>query len=161
MLARVRDGAIAPAEVEREVLGHYRRFITDHTGEFRRAVAFAAERDNYPLLIHCTSGKDRTGIASAILLLAVGVPRDVVLQDYDLTNRYRRDVSHLFGPSSAPDVIALLLSAPVQYIEAALDEMDRRFGSFDAYLAKGLGVDDAMRDRLVDLLSEVAAPAEV
>ena len=136
------------------MLGHYRLFVADHAEEYRRTVAFAAEPENYPLLVHCTSGKDRTGIASAILLLAVGVPRAVVLEDYDLTNRYRRDVSHLFGPSTPEDLISLLLSAPAHYLEAALDEMDRRFGSFDGYLAKGLGVDDAMRRRLTDLLTE-------
>ncbi len=154
MLARVRAGSITTAELEREVLGHYRLFVADHAEEYRRTVAFAAEPENYPLLVHCTSGKDRTGIASAILLLAVGVPRAVVLEDYDLTNRYRRDVSHLFGPSTPEDLISLLLSAPAHYLEAALDEMDRRFGSFDGYLAKGLGVDDAMRRRLTDLLTE-------
>ena len=75
MLARVRAGAITTAELEREVLGHYRLFVTDHTEEYRRAIAFAADPANHPMLIHCTSGKDRTGFASAVLLLAVGVPR--------------------------------------------------------------------------------------
>ena len=138
MLARVRAGAITTAELEREVLGHYRLFVTDHTEEYRRAIAFAADPANHPMLIHCTSGKDRTGFASAVLLLAVGVPRDVALQDYVLTNRYRRDVSHLFGPETPEDVIALLLSAQPPYLEASLDEIDRKFGSFDDYLTKGL-----------------------
>jgi protein-tyrosine phosphatase len=154
MLSRVRSGAITIAELEREVKGQYRLFVSDHVDEYRRAVAFAAEPDNYPLLIHCTSGKDRTGFASAVLLLAVGVPRDVVLQDYDLTNRYRRNVSHLFGPGTPEDIIALLLSAQAHYLEAAFDEIDRRFGSFDAYLAQALQVDDAMRARIHALLTE-------
>jgi protein-tyrosine phosphatase len=154
MLARVRSGAITTAELEREVIGHYRLFVTDHAEEYQRAVAFAADPDNYPLLIHCTSGKDRTGYASAILLLAVGVPREVVLQDYDLTNRYRRDVSHLFGPYTSKTIISLLLSARARYLESALDEIDRKFGSFDGYLVKALHLDDATRARLYDLLTE-------
>ena len=87
-------------------------------------------------------------------MLAVGVPRDVVLQDYDLTNRYIRDVSHLFSPATPEDLIAMLLSAQTHYLESALDEIDRKFGSFDDYLAKALGVDDATRARLYDLLTE-------
>jgi protein-tyrosine phosphatase len=86
--------------------------------------------------------------------MAVGVPREVVLQDYDLTNRYRRDVSHLFGPQTPQDLVDLLLSAQARYLEAALDEIDRRFGSFDAYLAEGLKIDDTARARLYDLLTE-------
>ena len=154
MLARVRSGAITTAEVGREVMGHYRLFVADHAEEYRKALAFAADPDNYPLLIHCTSGSDRTGFASAVLLLAVGVPREVVLQDYDLTNRYRRDVSHLFGPKTSQDLVDLLLSAQTHYLEAALDEIDRRFGSFDGYLAEALEIDDTVRGRLYDLLTE-------
>ena len=76
------------------------------------------------------------------------------MQDYVLTNRYRRDVSHLFGPETPEDVIALLLSAQPPYLEASLDEIDRKFGSFDDYLTKGLLVDVATRARLIDLLTE-------
>jgi protein-tyrosine phosphatase len=154
MLARVRSGAITAGELGQALVRHYRLFVADHAEEYRRAIVFAADPENYPLLIHCTSGKDRTGFASALLLMAVGVPREVVLQDYDLTNRYRRDVSHLFAPQTPQDLVDLLLSAEARYLEAALDEIDRRFGSFDAYLAKGLRIDDTARARLYDLLTE-------
>lgn len=154
LLARVRAGTITADRLRREVLGHYRLFVSDHRREYRETVLFAADPANAPLLIHCTSGKDRTGIAAAILLLAVGVPREVVLEDYDLTNRYIRDVSHLFGPQTPQALISLLLSAQRSYLEAALDEMDRRFGSFDAYLEAGLGIDGATRARLTQILTE-------
>ena len=47
---------------------------------------------NVPVLFHCATGKDRTGVASMILLLLLGVPEQVILQDYLLSNYYRRDV---------------------------------------------------------------------
>lgn len=154
MLGRAREGAITAAEIETEVVGHYRRFVTDHTDTYRRMIAFAAEPEHYPLLLHCTSGKDRTGFGSAILLRAVGVSRTMVEEDYLLTNQYVRDVSHLFGPNTSREVIAWLLSAQAGYIGAALDEIDARYGSIDDYLARELGVDDATRERLIDLLTE-------
>jgi protein-tyrosine phosphatase len=154
MLARVRAGAITVAEIEAEVQTHYRRFVTDHADTFREMIVFAADPANYPLLIHCTSGKDRTGFASAILLSAVGAPREVVEQDYLLTNHYIRDVSHLFGPDTPREVIGWLLSAQPGYIRAALDEIDSRYGSIDGYLARALGVDEATRERLVELMTE-------
>jgi len=154
MLARVRRGAISTAELEREVIAQYRRFGVDHVAEYRQAFEFAADASNYPLVMHCTSGKDRTGFASALLLLAVGVPREVVLHDYNLTNHYRRDVSHLFGLDTSQDVIALLLSAQSHYLEAALEEVGRVHGSFEAFLTGPLGVDADMRARLIACLTE-------
>lgn len=154
MLEEVRAGTISVQELERRVVSQYRRFGIDHVEEFRQAIAFATEADNYPLLIHCTSGKDRTGFASALLLLAVGVPRDVIIQDYDLTNLYRRDVSYLFGPKTKKDVISLLLSARAHYLEAALQEIERVYGSFEAYLTRALEVDGFKRARLLELLTD-------
>ena len=87
-------------------------------------------------------------------MLAVGVPMAAVLEDYDLTNQYRRAVPQLFGPETRDEVVKILLSAQAKYLEAAIDEMEKAFGSFDAYLAKGLEVDDADRARLVELLTE-------
>jgi protein-tyrosine phosphatase len=154
MLALVKAGTIAASEIERRVIAQYRLFCVDHTDEYRQTFALALEPGSYPLLLHCTSGKDRTGFAAALLLLALGVPRDTVIEDYNLTNLYRRPVPHLFGPETPDEVAAILLSAQPKYLEAALDEIDRVFGSFDDYLGRALGVGDSGRQTLVDLLTE-------
>jgi protein-tyrosine phosphatase len=154
MLDEVRAGSIKTHELERRVASQYRRYGVDHVQEYREALDFALEAENYPLLMHCTSGKDRTGFASAMLLLAVGVPRDVVVQDYSLTNLYRRDISHLFGPNTTEDVISLLLAAQPHYLEAAFDEIDRAYGSFETFLERALELDEPKRARLLELLTE-------
>jgi protein-tyrosine phosphatase len=154
MLALVKAGGIDPPEVERRVIGHYRRFCVDHHDVYSETLALAASEDHLPLLIHCTSGKDRTGYGVAILLLALGVPREVVLEDYALTNRYRRPVPQLFGPRTPPEVVKILLAAQEKYLEAALEEIDRVHGSFEAYLERTLGVDERKRASLVELLTE-------
>ena len=81
------DGAISPAFV-------------DHTEEYRQTFVVALD-PSYPPLLHCTSGEDRTGFAAALLLLALGVSRKTVIEDYNLTNLFRRPVPHLFGPGSS------------------------------------------------------------
>ncbi len=136
------------------MIAQYRLFCVDHVEEHRRTFAIALDADSYPLLLHCTSGKDRTGFAAALLLAAVGVPRETVFQDYALTNFYRRPVPHLFAPGTPDEVTKLLLSAQPKYLEAAFDEIDRVHGSFESYLNQALGVDDFARRRLVDLLTE-------
>jgi protein-tyrosine phosphatase len=154
MLSLVRAGTIDPAEIERRVTAQYRLFCIDHTVEYRRVFEVASNPNNHPLLLHCTSGKDRTGFGIAILLRALDVPLEVVLEDYELTNHYRRAVPQLLGPGTPEAVVHILLSAQPKYLEAAFDEMQCVYGSFDAYLANGLGIGDATRARLIDALTE-------
>ena len=61
---------------------------------------------------------------------------------------------HLLGPQTPEDVTAMLLSAQPKYLEAAFDEIDRVYGSFDDFLDRALGVKESDRRRLSDLLTE-------
>ena len=63
----------------------YRDLINDRADRFAQLFEHLIECDA-PAVLHCTAGKDRTGVAVALVLLALGVPRDLVLQDYLLTN---------------------------------------------------------------------------
>lgn len=156
MLRAVSAGTIDGAAVERAFLEQYRRFVTDHAAEFARALAAIGDERNLPLLLHCTSGKDRTGFAVAALLLALGTPQDVVLDDYALTNSYMRDITDYFAPSAPPALVRAVMTAQAQYLHAALDQMRASFGSIDAYLERALGLDDRRRARLAALLTEPA-----
>ncbi|MFE3190761.1 tyrosine-protein phosphatase [Nocardia sp. NPDC059240] len=81
---------------------------------------------------HCTSGKDRTGWATAVLLTLLGVPRDVVNADYLASN------TELGDPKSVQ----------LSWLEAAFGEVDRLYGSVDIYVRDGLGLDQATIDAL-------------
>jgi len=157
MLRAVKSGALAADEIERRVIAQYRLFCVDHVEEYRQTFAIALDADSYPLLMHCTSGKDRTGFAAALLLMALGVERETVLEDYSLSNLYRRHVPQLLGPKTSEEVVALLMAAQPKYLEAAFDEIDRVHGSFDDFLDAALGVDDSARLRLVELMTEPVA----
>jgi protein-tyrosine phosphatase len=161
MLRLVKSGAIESAEVERRVIAQYRRFCVDHHHEYRRMFEVAGSSDSYPLLIHCTSGKDRTGYGAALMLLSVGVSRDIVIDDYGLTNNYQRAIPQLLGSDTPEAVARILLAAQSKYLEAAFNEIDRVYGSFDAYLDSALGVDDLRRAALVELLTETYAKGSV
>src|SRR5260370_30308452 len=103
-------------------------------------------------LIHCTACKDRTGFTSAVVLLALGVSRDEVFEDYLLTRnrRSREALLHtLFGPDltqqSPTASAAMLTMANVreEYLGAALHAIERDFGSMEAYVALACGLDSA------------------
>ena len=102
------------------------------------------------VVYHCTAGKDRTGWATAIILGALGVPRETIMADYMLSNTYLKGKNEataaMFKKSGAPFDIAYLepvMTVRPEYLQAAFDEMDKRYGSFDAYIRQGLGMSDA------------------
>lgn len=108
-----------------------------------------------PTLYHCTSGKDRTGWASAVILTLLGVPRETVMADYLASNDYLRAKNDatiaMLGKSPTPiarENLEPVLTVRAAYIEAAFAEVDKRYGSFDRYVREGLGLDDAAIDRL-------------
>ena len=108
-----------------------------------------------PTLYHCTSGKDRTGWASAVILTLLGVPRETVMADYLASNDYLRVKNEatiaMLGRLPTPvarENLEPVLTVRAAYIEAAFAEVDKRYGSFDRYVREGLGLDDAAIDRL-------------
>jgi protein-tyrosine phosphatase len=119
-----------------------------------------------PAVEHCTSGKDRTGVFSAILLTALGVPPEAVVQDYLLTERYllapdsfestRAQLQKIFGlaePLDDASVKAIIALRP-QTLEATFDNINKTYGSFDAYLRDAVKLPDADRTILRQRLLE-------
>jgi protein-tyrosine phosphatase len=103
------------------------------------------------VVYHCSAGKDRTGWASAVLLTLLGVPRETVMADYLASNGYLTDKNAaLFQrlPPGRAAVMEPLMTVRRAYLEAAFDEVDRRYGSFDRYAAQALGLDAAAIARL-------------
>ena len=156
MLREVSRGTVTRPDIERAFVEQYRRFVTDHSAEFARALTYALDERNLPLLLHCTSGKDRTGFAISALLLALGTPQEHILEDYALTNSYMRDISNFFSASTPPELLQFVMAARPNYLQAAFDQMRRSYGSIDAYLAQALGLDDEKRSNLVRLLTQEA-----
>ncbi|MFP3566431.1 tyrosine-protein phosphatase [Paraburkholderia sp. SIMBA_030] len=129
-------------------------------GLFAGVLASAFDRLGAPAapatLIHCTAGKDRTGFISAVVLLALGVSRDEVFEDYLLTRNRRSPEAllHMLGPDltrqSPTTRAAMLTIADVRegYLGAALHAIERDFCSMEAYLALACGLDSARSRRL-------------
>ncbi|KNB53676.1 tyrosine-protein phosphatase [Streptomyces caatingaensis] len=132
----------------------YRAMITGRTAEHSRVVHTLAE-GAVPALMHCAAGKDRAGLAIAVTLLALGVPRDAVEADYLESNAPHRRYRLQRSAETSPEVLELLsplFEARAGYLAAAFDALDERWGSTERYLAEGLGLTDATRERLHGLL---------
>lgn len=124
----------------------YCRLVDHGTQRFAAFFGHLLEADA-PLVFHCTAGKDRTGLAAALLLRALGVSREAVVADYLLTNRV---FVHPPMPDSStpPEALAVLWKVQQRFLDTALDRIDTAHGGLDRYLAERLGVGPAERTRL-------------
>ena len=156
MLAALRELRIDAAGIEQAVTGHYRHYAVHHCAEYRRMLEAVEEASGRPMLMHCVSGKDRTGFGAAVILMALGAPRSVIVEDYLLTNDCRRDIGHLMPPGTPESVAEAFTAARPAYIEAAFESIDTAFGGVDDYLARGLGFAEERLQRLRECLTEPA-----
>ena len=131
--------------------------VTDHAAVYRSMFENLLAREPQAAVFHCASGKDRTGIAAALLLAALGASRDTVVADYLLSNEFL-DAQHHIARAIADfgNVLSMTDSAALQalyevraaYINTALDKIDTEYGGMDAYLADAMGVGEKQRQLL-------------
>ena len=125
--------------------------------------------EHVPLVVHCAAGKDRTGVAVAVLLAALGVDRNTILEDYLLTNAVgnferfieARKESHLGLADAHQPLMSMpqemrdaLFIADADYLQAALEQIEREYGSIATYLNARVGVDAQTLGRVCDLILE-------
>lgn len=117
-------------------------------------------RGDGAVTFHCSAGQDRSGVAAALVLSALGVPRDIIFADYHLSTQDRRPQYEMpkIDPAAYPGNVVAQYYARAQaagpkpprplydeqghaYLEQTFDEIDTRWGSVDAYLDQVLGID--------------------
>jgi protein-tyrosine phosphatase len=132
----------------------YRSLVNDQAHRYAELFDHLLQADA-PLVFHCTAGKDRTGLAAALILLALGVPRELVEQDYLVTNRVFKHPAATQHTLSA-DVLAVLWQVQPRFLQAALQAVDDGHGGLQRYLHQRLGVGPAALDALAERFLEPA-----
>ncbi|MCX5383040.1 tyrosine-protein phosphatase [Streptomyces sp. NBC_00083] len=142
------DAMLGHGRAEALMRAEYRAFVSDPAA---RAQFGATLKDvassRGPVLFHCTSGKDRTGWESYVLLRAVGVPAATAEQDYLASNGFRAaaDAGLRAGLKQAgimqnPDLLIPLQEVRSDYLNAALTQLSSQYGDLYGYLTRGLGL---------------------
>lgn len=152
MMTGIGQGKITAPEAFAWVHDVYLRLVDEPA--FPKLLRMLTTSQAFPALIHCTSGKDRTGFAAALVLSALGVPRETVLEDFMLSNVVRKDIRYLFPGEVQADLLHTLSGVQQSYLEGAFARIDAAWGSMDAYLHRGLGLTEAERQHLQDALLE-------
>ena len=152
LAALIRDERLEPEAARAAMTDLYRVLAEVHAPSFRDIFARLLD-GQMPLLLHCTAGKDRTGVGAALILSALDVSRDDIVADYALTAQVA-DFSHLLGSYAhvPPETIAPLFASEPGYIEAMFEALEARHGGVHAFLDKELGVGAGERARLRALL---------
>jgi len=133
----------AAESLVRERREPYRIFLTE-----------LADAASQPALFHCSAGKDRAGWAGTVVLLALGVDEDQVIEQYLLSNRNLEAIRNQFGQNQ-PELSRLMkpfLEVRREYIEASFTALRTDWGSFDRYLHEGLQLTQEQRSKLRESL---------
>ena len=153
-----------PAKVELQFIETYKEFATSECsrrgyGVFLKACANLAEGS---ILFHCAAGKDRTGLAAAIILRLLRVADDDIYTDYLKTIEHQEQISstHLEKAKAAGineqqlNSMKILLGVKKEFLAAALSAAEEQYGSFENYLVDGLGVTPKEIEQIRDMYLE-------
>jgi protein-tyrosine phosphatase len=140
------------ADGERLLRELYRDMLATSATVLGRLLTGLADPTRLPAVFHCTGGKDRTGLGAAVLLELLGVPREVVLDDYELTSLHRRR-EHQTESYDNLLAAAVVLGAPRWAMADALDALDQ-LGGAQLYVTERAGLSIETVERLREMLLE-------
>lgn len=144
-----------------------RDFVANQMPQYREMFRFLLTGE-HPILIHCASGKDRTGFGAALILGVLGVDEETIIDDYLLTNKFlevEKEMERLSDRftdrtgSVVPDsVLRPLLEVRPEYLHACFDEIYKRYGSREAFFQEALGLNQLKIERLQAIYLEPSLP---
>lgn len=144
------------------IRSYTRTMLMGKAKAFGHVIRLIADPAHQPILFHCTAGKDRTGITSALILSVLGVPDETIIADYSLTNlsydpiyqMINENAGRLRALNLTVDDLQPLLTADPAYMRSALSYLCEHFGSVEAYLTGPAGLEPSaialLRQSLLD-----------
>ncbi|MBF12654.1 MAG: hypothetical protein CMC63_10845 [Flavobacteriaceae bacterium] len=145
--------AVLKGETDKDVksflIDANKEFVSDYTGVYEEFLRNLID-DEGPALFHCTAGKDRAGFAAAITLIALGVSKEEVIQDYMKTNQFTQErIEEIIGQielmtlyQTDAEILRPLLGVEREYIETAFHTAEKKYGSLEDFIRDGLNISD-------------------
>jgi len=162
----VKSNRFSAAQSTDQMIDGYRMIADVGVPSYRRLMDIVLDPANYPILIHCNAGKDRSGVAVALILEALGVDRSIIMDEYLLTNEINRaaekaelmagsgreSIGRRAGRAPSAEAWFPLIGVDQRMLETYWAHIDEGYGSMDAYLAE-LGVGSVERGFLAEALT--------
>ena len=126
-----------------------KEFVSNYTDVYEGFLRNLIDDDG-PTLFHCTAGKDRAGFAAAITLIALGVSKEDVINDYMKTNQFTKErIEEIIGQielmtlyQTDAEILRPLLGVEREYIETAFQTAEEKYGSLENFIRDGLNISD-------------------
>jgi protein-tyrosine phosphatase len=148
-------------EVTKFMTSAYREYASRFTSEMQKLLHVLLSSNGSPVLFHCTAGKDRTGFAAALVLRILGVPENVVMDDYLLSNhhfysghRWNLALLRILRGKQFANVVNDFMMVRAADLSTAFETIERDYGSFENYVRNGLGLSPEDIERLKSLYLE-------
>lgn len=159
---QLRNGELEYEKAVEQMQQGYQEIVSRYSTIMRLVLETSADEDKHPILIHCTAGKDRTGVAIATLMLALGIDREQAINDYLLTNdlvlptysKARLMVKTISGFKTDDKTFDALAGVKRSYLESSFEVMTQDTNSFGGYFHGNLGLPEDFIDQLRDALLE-------
>ncbi|KMQ65522.1 protein tyrosine phosphatase [Chryseobacterium angstadtii] len=154
----VLKGKVNGSDADKRMIDFYREYVTENPEVIRKIITGILESQQ-PVLYHCTAGKDRTGITTALILTILKFDKETIYNDYLLSNNYRQklvfkrlhlaDNLHFMYPKMDVKVLEKLSWVESAYLDAAFDEINKKYGSIDVYIQQVLGISEDKREEYI------------
>lgn len=167
LAALLSEQDMTPDKVVDAMLETYRDFLVKHRDKYRHIFLCLADGGT-PLVFNCSAGKDRTGVAAALILLALGVHRDLVVEDYalsdkvvdyeaelltaNLSDKARKDDLYRWIANVPMALVRPMLRSDPGYLENTLAYLEETSGGVMAYIRSDLGIDSTTLTRVREVL---------
>ncbi|MGE8537316.1 tyrosine-protein phosphatase [Chryseobacterium sp. D764] len=154
----VLKGKVNASDADKRMIDFYREYVTENPETIKKIITEILESED-PVLYHCTAGKDRTGITTALILTILRFDKETIYNEYLLSNNYRKEMVekrlrlanrlHFIYPKMDLQVLENLSWVEKRYLDAAFGEIDKKYGSIDVYIQQVLGISDAKRTEYI------------
>lgn len=113
-------------------------------------------QENYPVVLTCNYGKDYTGFAVVLILFALNIPEETIIDDYLLTNQFldKRSINRnlIDFPIDTQEAVTALMTADERYLSCAFKRIKRKYGSMQNYLEQELNMTPEKQKKLQEIL---------
>ena len=141
----------------------YQNIVTSDLASLRELLRNILASDE-PVLYHCSAGKDRTGVVTAMILSILNVDRKTIFDEYLMSNYYRRDklkkilrkakLGKIIKPKINLKVIENFMSVDERYLAATFDVIDTQYGGIDLFIKNQLQISDQDREQIIKKLTQ-------
>ncbi|MDR6923496.1 tyrosine-protein phosphatase [Chryseobacterium sp. 2987] len=155
----VLKGKVNGSDADKRMMDFYKEYVTENPEIIRKIITEIMESDQ-PVLYHCTAGKDRTGIVSALILTILKFDKQTIYNEYLLSNNYRKSLVrkrldlaytlHFLYPKMDIQVLEKLSWVEKRYLDSAFDQINKKYGSTDVYIKEVLGISEDKRKKYIE-----------